>query len=131
MRHGFTRDQLFTEAILPILAGSDTKATAVRCTMLYLMSHPRIYKKLQAEADAAAVSGAAPAPAEIVSEAITKSLECLQAVIHEGLRIHPSVSDEVAKVVPKGSDTIVVYGKPIYFPDSTDVGYSVLGLNRR
>ena len=60
MRHGLNKDDLFSEAILQILAGSDTTATAIRSIMLYLIAHPRIYNRLQAEIDVAVSSGRAP-----------------------------------------------------------------------
>ena len=127
LRHGLSRDDLFTESILQILAGSDTTATAIRCTMLYLISHPRVYSKLQAEVDEHVASGAVM---NIVSDAEAKKLRYLMAVIHEGLRIHPPVTDEVPKVVPKGGDTVMVEGKEVFLPGGTNIGYCVLGLNR-
>ncbi|KAG9193632.1 hypothetical protein G6011_03667 [Alternaria panax] len=56
IRHGLTRDDLFTESMLQILAGSDTTATTIRATMFYLMTHHRVYRNLQAEIDATVAS---------------------------------------------------------------------------
>jgi cytochrome P450 len=127
LRHGLSRDDLFTESILQILAGSDTTATAIRCTMLYIISNPRVYAKLQAEVDGYVASGGVM---KIVSDVEAKKLRYLMAVIYEGLRIHPPVTDEVPKVVPKGGDTIIVEGKEVFLPGGTNIGYCVLGLNR-
>lgn len=38
--------------MIQIIAGSDTTATTIRATMLYLLSTPRAYRALQAEIDA-------------------------------------------------------------------------------
>jgi cytochrome P450 len=126
-RHGLSKDELFTESILQIIAGSDTTAAAIRATMLYLIANPRVYAKLQAEVDECVASGAVVG---IVSDTEAKKLEYLRAVIHEGLRIHPPVTDEVPKVVPNGGDTVSVEGVEVFLPGGTNVGYCVLGLNR-
>ncbi|KAF2269652.1 cytochrome P450 [Lojkania enalia] len=130
IRHGLTRDDLFTEAMLQILAGSDTTATAIRGTMLCIMSHPRVHNKLQAEIDAAVTSGTASAASDIISEASANKLEYLQAVIREGLRVHPPVTDVAPKVVPKGGDKVIIDGEHIYLPGNTNIGFCVVGLNR-
>jgi cytochrome P450 len=130
MRHELTKDDLFSEAILQILAGSDTTATAIRSTMLHLIAHPRVYNKLQAEIDAAVYSGSVPQAPGIVSDAILKNLPYLQATIREGLRIHPPVTDILPKLVPKGGDRVTVDGKQYFLPGGTNVGYDAWGVHR-
>jgi cytochrome P450 len=130
MRHGLTRDDLVTESLLQILAGSDTTATAIRATMLYLMTHHRVYRKLQAEIDATVTSGHTAATSGIVSDETMKSLPYLQAVMREGLRIHPPITDIAPKKVPDEGDTIIINGKQNFFPGGTNIGYNVFGLNR-
>ncbi|KAJ4300826.1 hypothetical protein N0V90_002914 [Kalmusia sp. IMI 367209] len=128
MRHGLTRDDLFTEAWLQIIAGSETTATAIRGTMLYIMANPRVYAKLQREVDDTVATGLAP---QIVPDAVAREMAYLQAVLREGFRIHPPVTDIVPKRVPKGGDTVTVDGKTVFLPGGTNVGYSVFGLNSR
>lgn len=36
-----------SEALFAMVAGSDTTASTIRCTMLYLMTTPRVYQKLK------------------------------------------------------------------------------------
>lgn len=129
MRHGLTKDDLFSEALLQILAGSDTTATAIRGIMLYLIAHPRVYTKLQAEIDAAVSSGDAPAAPSIVSDASLRELPYLQAVVREGLRVHPPVTDVVPKLVPKGGDSVVIDGKQVFLPGGTNVSYCAWGVH--
>lgn len=97
IRHGLTKDDLFTEAVLHIPAGSDTTATAIRSTMLYLIAHPRIYYRLRVEVEVAVSSGAAPAVSSIVQDATLRNFPYLQAVVREGLRVFPPVTDVVRR----------------------------------
>lgn len=129
INHGLTREDLFSEALLQILAGSDTTATAIRTTMLYLMAHPRIYRRLQAEVDAAVHTGAAPAAPNIIQDTTLRNLPYLQAVVREGLRIFPPVTDAVPKKVPRGGDRVTVEGKQYYLPGGTDISYNVWGVH--
>jgi cytochrome P450 len=129
VRHGLSKEEVFTEATLQIVAGSDTTATALRSIMLYLITHPRICSKLRAEVDAAVLSGAAPASPSIASDECLKRMPYLQAVVREGLRIHPPVTDVVPKKVPKGGDTIVLDGKTYHLPAGTNIGYNVWGVH--
>jgi cytochrome P450 len=96
--------------------------------MLYLITHPRVYTKLQAEIDATVFSG--DVSPDIVPDTIARNLPYLQAVIHEGFRIHPPVTDEVPKLVPKNGDYVTINGKQVFLPGGTNVGYCVWGLNR-
>lgn len=131
MRHGLDKEELITEACLQVVAGADTTAATLRGTMLYLLSHPRVYAKLQKEVDVAVADGLAePAPA-VVSDAVVRKMPYLQAIIKESIRIHPPVTDEVPKVVPRGGETVTVDGEPVYLPGGTNVGIATLGLFRR
>lgn len=129
INHGLTREDLFSEALLQILAGSDTTATAIRTTMLYLTAHPRIYRRLQAEVDDAVRSGVAPAAPNIIQDRTLKELPYLQSVVREGLRIFPPVTDAVPKKVPKGGDRVTVKGKQYFLPGGTDISYNVWGMH--
>jgi cytochrome P450 len=129
IRHGLTRDDLVTESMLQILAGSDTTATAIRVTMLYLMTHQRVYRKLQAEIDATVDSNQAGITSSIVSDETLKSLPYLQAVVREGLRIHPPITDVVPKKVSIEGDVFIIDGKEHFLPGGTNIGYNVWGLH--
>lgn len=76
MRHGVSRDQCEGELLLQIVAGSDTTATAIRGTMLYLMSTPSAYQTLQKEIDLAISQGQVSKPAKADEG---KQIEYLQA----------------------------------------------------
>ena len=129
IRHGLNRDDLLTESMLQILAGSDTTATAIRATMLYLMTHHRVYKILQAEIDATVASSQASTTFDIVSDETLKGLPYLQAVVREGLRMHPPITDVVPKKVPVGGDVFTIDGKEYFFPGGTNISYNAWGLH--
>ena len=103
IRHGLTQRQCETEALVQIVAGSDTTATTIRATLLYLLSTPRAYRALQAEIDAGIASGAISTP---VSNAEANELPYLQGVILEGLRLHPPFTGLPFKVVPPEGDVM-------------------------
>lgn len=129
IRHGVKEDELVSESLLQVLAGSDTSATVIRATMLYLISHPSTYRKVQEEIDAAVRSGRASSPVIRASE--VQELPYLHAVIREGMRIHPSVIGMIPKVVPPEGDTVEIDGKRVFLPGGTNVGYNAWGVHHR
>jgi cytochrome P450 len=96
-RHGCTKLECESEIPFQIVAGSDTTAHAIRGTLLFLLSSPGIYRKLQEEIDAAIDSGVLSEPVK-ASEA--KQLPYLQGVIYEGLRLTLPATLTVWKQVP-------------------------------
>lgn len=130
MRHGLDGGDLFQEVFETVLAGSDTTAAALRITMLYLMTHPRVYAKLQAEIDAAVKSHGLPRVPDIVCDSDVRRLPYLAAVVRESLRIHPPVTNLFSRVVPKNGDVVTVEGKEYFLPGGTFIGYSAWGMHR-
>ncbi|OAA66530.1 cytochrome P450 [Niveomyces insectorum RCEF 264] len=132
VRNGLTQRECETEALFQIIAGSDTTATAIRMTLLYTMTTPRVYRRLQAEVDAA--FGALPLVPEdgddyrIVPNADAEKLSYLQAVIFEGLRIHPPFVGLPFKEVPPQGDTLPD-GR--FVPGGTRIAPSLWALTRR
>ncbi|KAI8239311.1 Cytochrome P450 monooxygenase lolP1 [Colletotrichum sp. SAR 10_96] len=57
IRHGLSGDELRSEALEQIIAGSDTTAAAIRGTLLLIMTNARVYAKLQREIDDAETYG--------------------------------------------------------------------------
>lgn len=130
MRNGLLGQELKTEALLQIVAGSDTTAGALRGTLIYLLAHPRVWRKLQDEADAAVRDGLAPPAGEIVSFTQTKALPYLSAVVREGIRVWPPLTDPFARDVPPEGDEVVVDGKKIFLPGGTSVIPSWKAMHR-
>ncbi|USP73751.1 hypothetical protein yc1106_01025 [Curvularia clavata] len=130
VRHGVAGDDLFQEVFEQILAGSDTTAAAIRTILLYIMSHRRVYAKLQAEIDEAVKSGKAPAAPGIVSDAEVRRLPYLGAVVREGMRMQPPVANIFSRVTPDEGDVAVIGGKEYHIPGGTLIGYSALTMHR-
>ncbi|KAL3426423.1 cytochrome P450 [Phlyctema vagabunda] len=117
--HGLNREEAESETILQIMAGSDTTATAIRATFLYLVMHPRVVSKLRAEIESSAISSP-------ITDAEARKMPYLQAVIKEGLRIFPPVVGLMSKEVPAGGDVI----NDRFVPGGTKIGYGAYGIFR-
>ncbi|KAJ5806313.1 uncharacterized protein N7503_003915 [Penicillium pulvis] len=131
MRHGLAGDELRTEALEQILAGSDTTAGGIRGTLLHIITNPRVYLKLQREIDDAVSRGNAPGMGEgLVTAAQTKLLPYLQAVIREALRVWPPVVNIFSRDVPAGGDTVSVDGESVFLPGGVCIGYSAYAMHR-
>ncbi|KAK3367701.1 pisatin demethylase [Podospora didyma] len=127
--HGLNQTEAESEIILQILAGSDTTATAIRSTMLYAITNPRVVSSIRAELDAAGILTPTDTASDeqIISDAASRALPYMQAVIKEGLRIHPPIAPLMSKVVPPGGDN----WNGVHFPAGTEVGYSGFSMMRR
>ncbi|KAK5651157.1 hypothetical protein OQA88_13204 [Cercophora sp. LCS_1] len=133
IRHGLSRRHCEAEVPLAVAAGSDTTAGIIRGTMLYILTTPHVYRRLQDEIDEAIASSRASSP--VVSHAEAKKLPYLQdshhvlqkAVIYEGLRIHPPNHILASKLVPPEGDTLD--GKLV--PGGTKIAWNVWSLLRR
>jgi cytochrome P450 len=121
LKHGLTQEEAEGETLVQVIAGSDTTATAIRTTMLYLMTSPLAYDKLTREIRAAAAEGRISQP---ITDAESRTLPYLQAVIREGLRIFPPVAGLMPTVVPPGGD--MIHG--IAVPEGTDIGWTAFGV---
>jgi cytochrome P450 len=126
VRHGLSKDELFTETLEQILAGSDTTASALRTIMLHIIANPRVYKILQAEIDQLVKSGKAGVT---IPDSEARQLKYLNAVIREGMRMHPPVAGILSKVVPPGGDTVTVEGETVFLPGGVNIGYGAWGMH--
>ncbi|KAI9709953.1 MAG: hypothetical protein M1820_003031 [Bogoriella megaspora] len=95
---GMTQEQLESETLTQITAGSDSTASALRTTLYYISSNPAVYDNLMSEARSAIAAGAASRP--MIKDSEARRLPYLQACIKEGLRMYPPVTGLMAKQVP-------------------------------
>lgn len=119
IRNGLTQEELESESLLQIIAGSDTTATGIRGTLLYLLTSRDVFGKLRAEIDAASISSP-------IQDFEARNLTYLQACIREGLRIWPPATAQGFKTVPKGGDTIA----GVFLPAGTKIGSSIQNIMR-
>ena len=122
IRHGLTQDEASGEALLQVVAGSDTSASTIRFVMLKLLSNPAAYRRLQAEIEEGIIAGRISSP---IKDAEARDMPYLQAVIKEGLRIMPPAAGTFFKTVPSGGD--IISGK--FIPGGTQIGSSPLGIH--
>lgn len=122
IRHGLTQEEASGEALLQVVAGSDTSASTIRLVMLYLLGNPSAYTRLQNEIDAGVATGKVSSP---IRDSEARELPYLQAVIKEGLRIMPPAAGAFFKTVPPGGD--VIAGK--FIPAGTQIGSSPFGIH--
>ncbi|KAM4066854.1 cytochrome p450 [Hirsutella rhossiliensis] len=110
------RDELTTEALTFLVAGSNTTAVTL-CTLLYwVVSTPGIMDRLQH-----AVDGAVPPGVDIPSFDMIKPVSYVQWVIWETLRIHSAFSLGLPREIPKGNGPIEICGRMFYPGDVLSV----------
>lgn len=111
--HGLDQEQCEQEAVLQVVAGTDTTVTSLRGITMYIITHPQVYQKLQDEL------GRAQLTFPILTDKEAKNLPYLQACISEGLRIFPPVTGLFNKrVPPEGGATHCRF-----IPSGTEIAY--------
>lgn len=85
--------------------------------MLHILTNPPVLNRLLAELAAAPIS-------DPIKDSEARKLPYLQAVIKEGLRIHPPVTGLMLKDVPPAGDTVNGH----FVPAGTKLGYCAFGL---
>ncbi|KAL6789232.1 cytochrome P450 [Trichoderma sp. SZMC 28012] len=128
IRHGISGDELRSEALEQIVAGSDTTATGIRCTLLHIITNPRVYAKLQKEIDEAIRDGKAPQD-DLITHSQAKQLPYLQATIREAMRVWPPVANVFSRDIPPEGDTVKVKGEDVFLPGGACIGYSALAMH--
>ncbi|RKK93892.1 hypothetical protein BFJ68_g15369 [Fusarium oxysporum] len=95
--------------------GSDTTGISLSAIMYFLITSPKVLGRLRQEV--AKHQERALHPRHFSFKEV-QGMEYLQAVIKEGLRLHPAVGQPLERIVPKGGATIT--GQ--FFPEGTIVG---------
>lgn len=103
--------------MFPIIAGSDTTSNAIKTTVSHLAANPRVAGMLHVEFQSASRKGELSCPA---TNEETSRLPYLQAVVWEGLRVHPPFGGLIMKAVGPEGDTV----NGNYIPPGTRIGHS-------
>lgn len=98
---GFTTPQLWGEAHLLMIAGSDTTSTAIASTFFYLVHNPHVLEILKQE-----VRSTFSSLEEIRSGQKLNSLNYLRACCDEAMRLSPSNGSLLPRTVLPGGITI-------------------------
>ncbi|KAF2224920.1 cytochrome P450 [Elsinoe ampelina] len=125
IKRGLTQEELESETLTQITAGSDSTASALRMTLHFVCTTPNVQARLFSEVHAAIAAGKVSRP--IIKDSEARQLPYLQACIKEGLRMYPPVTGLLAKQVPPDGATID--GK--FAPPGTWIGQNSWGMQRR
>lgn len=106
IKNGMSKDALYENASLLVLAGSETSATLLTGALYLLATNPDTLKKLQDE-----VRGAFKDEADITLTSVN-SLEYMLAVIKESLRMYPPAASALPRLVPAGGAEIAGHQVP-------------------
>ncbi|KAJ9611407.1 hypothetical protein H2200_004591 [Cladophialophora chaetospira] len=123
IKHGLTRDEAENEAVLQLLGGSDSTATAIRMTFLFILTNPIVYAKLLSELDANKHNISSP----VIQSSEAQKLPYLQSCIKEGLRIWPPLAGLQGKVSPPGGETVNGH----FLPGGIEIGWNPGSMQRR
>ena len=124
INRGLTQEQLESETLTQITAGSDSTASALRMTLYYITTNPSVQERLLAEANKAIAEGRITRP--VIKDAEARRLPYLQACIKEGLRMYPPVTGLLCKEVPKGG--VHIDGK--FAPGGTWIAWNSWAMQR-
>ncbi|KAJ7161485.1 cytochrome P450, partial [Mycena crocata] len=108
-----TFGEVVADGVLSIIAGSDTTAIALSSLVWFLLSHPEIYRRVQAEVDSVYSDGDS-----LLDASKHPELEFLTACLNETLRLHPPVPTNGTRQVRAGGAKLVAgrQGTQIYIP---------------
>lgn len=124
INRGLSQEELESETLTQITAGSDSTASALRMTLHYITTTPPVQARLLAEASAGIAAGTITRP--LIKDAEARKLPYLQACVKEGLRMYPPVTGLLAKQTPK--DGAYIDGK--FAPPGTWIAWNSWGMQR-
>ncbi|KFY09819.1 hypothetical protein V491_07956 [Pseudogymnoascus sp. VKM F-3775] len=100
------RKELTAEALTQLIAGSDTTSNTLTGIFYWLLKHPEVLAKLQAEVDSVIFS-----PNDEVAFQTVKNLPYLRACMNEGMRIHSTSALGLPRVVPVDGPAVEICGR--------------------
>lgn len=120
-----TRGEIDSNAVLFLIAGSETTATLLSGVTYLLLKNPEAYNKLVAQ-----IRGKFTRQSEITIDEVN-NMEYLIACLQEALRVYPPVPTGFPRAVPKGGDTI----SGLYIPEGVSTLHNLVAttfpFNRR
>jgi len=121
--NGLSQQESENEALLQILGGSDSTATAIRMTFLYILTNPSVYSALVTELESHRDSISSP----VIRSSEARNLPYLQSCIKEGLRMWPPLAGLQSKISPPGGETV----NGVFIPGGIEVGVNAMTTQRR
>lgn len=115
------RAYVIADALLAVVAGSDTTALVLTCLFFSLMRNPEVYARLQAEVDKFYPPGE-----NALDPRHQKDMPYLEAVINETLRMYPAVPGGSGRAT-QGEGRVI---GPYYIPPKTKLRLHFWSLHR-
>ncbi|BCR85958.1 cytochrome P450 [Aspergillus chevalieri] len=119
---GLTTPELWGEANVLMIAGSDTTATTLAGTIFYLVRNPHAMARLKQE-----VRESFDSVEEIISGPRLNELVYLKACMDEAMRLSPAAPGALPREVMDGG--VVVDG--IFLPEGTNCGTPIYSIHRQ
>ncbi|RAH66805.1 cytochrome P450 [Aspergillus aculeatinus CBS 121060] len=119
---GLTTPELWGEANVLMIAGSDTTSTTLSATVFYLVRNPHAMERLKDE-----VRGAFTSVEDIVSGSQLNELVYLKACLDEALRLAPAVPGAPPREVMEGGAMV----DGVFLPEGTDCGTPTFSIHRQ
>lgn len=118
---GLSTPELWGEANVLMIAGSDTTSTELTSTIFYLVRNPSSLARLTQE-----IRGQFGDVEEIVSGAKLNELSYLKCCIDEAMRLAPAVPGALPRTVTQGGAEV----DGIFLPEGTEVGTPCYSIHR-
>ncbi|KAI0896498.1 cytochrome P450 [Annulohypoxylon nitens] len=123
IRHGMTKKECAEEALVQLQAGSETTSVAIRTTLMYIMSTPRVYIRMKEMIKQCVDRNEVSSP---ITFEEAQRFPYLKAVIFEGLRMRMPVTYGHYKQTPPEGDNV----DGVFIPGNIAVGHNALALTR-
>jgi cytochrome P450 len=128
IKKGLGKEELESETLTQITAGSDSTASALRMALHYISTSPPVLDRVLAEVRAGIKAEKISRP--VIKDSEARQLPYLQACIKESFRLAPPVTGLLAKMVPEGGVDIDVDGVKKFAPGGTQIGWNSWGMMR-
>ncbi|EAW08883.1 cytochrome P450 [Aspergillus clavatus NRRL 1] len=119
---GLTTPELWGEANVLMIAGSDTTSTTLSATLFYLVRDPRALALLQKE-----VRDAFTSVEEIITGPQLNELVYLKACLDEAMRLAPAVPGAPPREILEGGASV----DGVFLPAGTDCGTPTYSVHRQ
>ena len=121
----FNEDAVTSMVATNVFGGAETTASSIRAVLYFLMKNPTAMTKLQQEIDQTCHEHSWPSDVPVASD-LAKSMEYLQAVIYESMRLFPASGLPLARVSPP--EGLEIHG--YYFPPGVQLTVYSWALHR-
>lgn len=122
-----SKAEVMSEAGNILGAGADTTTVSILAVLGALLVHPGAYAKVQQEVDRAYLASGLITPGDgELSFRDAEQIPYLSAVVRESMRLHPSITYQLPRVLPAEGIQIGKY----YIPGTAHCGISPASMNR-